>query len=148
MGTDSVVLFAMSDHGIVIGVAEPRIDGITVVRLTGSKEEPSKVTLVTNWSAGDAVILAASIGANVVELNTSGAKLDIGSLGTLVEACVVVDAVSLGLVVSWLDWIFTLRASWTCSFEVRRVASVGLDESTDVPVEMVDATVVSGSLSG
>lgn len=69
-------LLVTSDQGIVIGVAEPLIEGITVVRLTGSKLL-MLLTLATNSSAGEAVILELKRGAKVVVIGESGIALDV-----------------------------------------------------------------------
>lgn len=57
-----MVMLPMSDHGIVIGAAEPRIEGMTVVTSIGLKLIGLVVvTLATKLSAGDAVVLTPSI---------------------------------------------------------------------------------------
>lgn len=61
----TVVALLISDHGMVMDAAEPRIDGMTVVTSTGLKlAELIVVTVVTNTSAGEGVVVLA-IGSGV-----------------------------------------------------------------------------------
>lgn len=55
---DTVVVLLMSDQGMVMDAAEPRIDGITVVTSTGLKlAELTVVTVAAKTSAGEGVVV-------------------------------------------------------------------------------------------